>query len=590
MAKRSGGNKVKFSKLTPSEFFYNNRDMAGFGKPTHALYTGVRELFENALDACDGAGVHPDIMLRIEAEDAGKPDPKNYTITVEDNGPGMQHERIPDAFGTVLYGSKFGLRQARGMFGMGATMAILYGQITSSKPVVVSSGIDGKWHRYEISLDIKNNRPRILSHSVETKEYSGLRISITLKGDYGKAGARIRKYVKQSGLITPYATIRYRGPGGNGDDQMIIERVTDVVPKPPAYTIPHPHGSDAEAIKRMIASTFTLPAKITAADLRNAKITQDNPKKFPKRFSSARNRLIGALAHGMGLPASELVGCIPFGLDAVAGKLDWQDSNGRVVQDSDVPAGMCAMVGKDGEPLVKFLTRFQGVGPGSARTFLKHAGLDPATKVILMDDPMIISLTEALNTYEGFRSPDPSCLAPLGADLLEAGMRTMFEPDFIETIQRPPKSYSGSPFIVELGVAYGGKIPPNVAIHRFANRIPLLYSGGSDAVVKIIESVDWRRYGVQESSPLAVCSHICSTRVPYDSVAKEQVESTDEIDSEVKLAFMEVCRKMASYIRKRQLTEREAQRSSTIGKYIKATAEFGCGMIGKKVPSLEGLK
>ena len=65
-------------------------------------------------------------------------------MTVKDNGPGIDAEHIPLAFGTVLYGSKFGLKQARGMFGLGATMAILYGQITTNKPVIVKSSSDGK--------------------------------------------------------------------------------------------------------------------------------------------------------------------------------------------------------------------------------------------------------------------------------------------------------------------------------------------------------------------------------------------------------------------------------------------------------------
>ncbi|SVE03850.1 uncharacterized protein METZ01_LOCUS456704, partial [marine metagenome] len=82
--------------------------------------------------------------MSIKAVDAEKPDPKQYILTVRDNGPGIESEHVPLAFGTVLYGSKFGLKQARGMFGLGATMAILYGQITTNKAVIVKSSTDGK--------------------------------------------------------------------------------------------------------------------------------------------------------------------------------------------------------------------------------------------------------------------------------------------------------------------------------------------------------------------------------------------------------------------------------------------------------------
>ena len=54
--------------------------------------------------------------------------------------------------------------------------------------------------------------------------------------------------------------------------------------------------------------------------------------------------------------------------------------------------------------------------------------------------------------------PDPSCLAPLGEEPLEKGMRKFFKPDFFTVIQRSASAYSGFPFVVEMGIAYGGEI------------------------------------------------------------------------------------------------------------------------------------
>ena len=105
--------KEKFNQISPSEFFYSNRDLAGFSNPTRSLYTAVREFVENALDACDQKGILPDVHLTIKAVDPDKPDPKPYILTVKDNGPGIDAEHIPLAFGTVLYGSKFGLKTSK---------------------------------------------------------------------------------------------------------------------------------------------------------------------------------------------------------------------------------------------------------------------------------------------------------------------------------------------------------------------------------------------------------------------------------------------------------------------------------------------
>jgi DNA topoisomerase-6 subunit B len=51
------------------------------------------------------------------------------------------------------------------MFGLGATMAILYGQITTNKPVIVKSSVDGETQDvFELLLDIKRNKPVIVKH------------------------------------------------------------------------------------------------------------------------------------------------------------------------------------------------------------------------------------------------------------------------------------------------------------------------------------------------------------------------------------------------------------------------------------------
>src|SRR5579864_8711542 len=98
---------VTFSEISPSEFFYRNRDLAGFTNPSRALYMAVRELVENSLDACELAGMIPDVYVRIVANNSEENgEPRSYKISVADNGPGVDQHHVPRAFGKVFYGSK----------------------------------------------------------------------------------------------------------------------------------------------------------------------------------------------------------------------------------------------------------------------------------------------------------------------------------------------------------------------------------------------------------------------------------------------------------------------------------------------------
>jgi DNA topoisomerase VI subunit B len=242
-----------FAEISPSEFFYRNRDLAGFTNPARALYMAVRELVENSFDACEMAGTPPDVYVRMIAENPSPdiPDPKPYRLTVTDNGPGVAPQHVPSAFGKVFYGSKYVLRQSRGMFGLGGTMAILYGQITTNKPVVITTCHDGKKrHSFEMLIDIGENRPVVLKRSSsEADGTTGTRVDVALEGDYLRASQKIGDYFKQTALVASYANITFVDPTGQ---VTFYERATSTMPVPPKETLPHPHGIDVEAFKRIV--------------------------------------------------------------------------------------------------------------------------------------------------------------------------------------------------------------------------------------------------------------------------------------------------------------------------------------------------
>ena len=69
-------------EISVAEFFLKNRHLLGFDTPAKALVTAVKEAVDNALDACEEAGILPDIKVQV-GDRYGK-----SRVLVEDNGPG----------------------------------------------------------------------------------------------------------------------------------------------------------------------------------------------------------------------------------------------------------------------------------------------------------------------------------------------------------------------------------------------------------------------------------------------------------------------------------------------------------------------
>ena len=590
--------KEKFNQISPSEFFYSNRDLAGFSNPTRSLYTAVREFVENALDACDQKGILPDVHLTIKAVDPDKPDPKPYILTVKDNGPGIDAEHIPLAFGTVLYGSKFGLKQARGMFGLGATMAILYGQITTNKPVTVKSSVDGATQdTFELLLDIQKNKPVIVKHTTKEVSKQGLSVSICLEGDYSKAGNKIRDYVYETSLITPYASITFDDPK---DQKFSHPRFVKEIPPPPTIIRPHPHGIDVERIRRMIVeSQFEIPTiddamiekvrKDLGLSVKNLSFTAIMDKAKKKWKTLPRQvRVVIALMSFLKMDFEKLNKIRIEDIDMPNNKLfywDFGDSQSKSV-DMDPESQYYKQLTNtvQGEPLTTFLTkRFQRIGPTTAVKFAEFAGFKPEKRMGTLSNQELVNLSDSLQKFEDFMAPDSSCLAPLGEDPLEKGIKKFFNPDFTAVVQRSASAYSGFPFIIEMGIAYGGDIKSGGPhVYRYANRIPLLYDEGSDVVLKVVNDTDWGRYKVKGEPPFIIVSHICSTRIPYKTAGKENVADRPEIERELRLGLQLLSRKLAAYMSKRGQADMAKKRANLYAKYLPQIAEFCTELAGKK--------
>src|SRR5438045_1683149 len=192
---------AKQRDISVSEFFAKNRHLLGFDNPRKALLTAVKEAVDNSLDACEEAGIVPEIWVHMETTG-----PNRFKVGVQDNGPGIVKKQIPLIFGKLLYGSKFHrLRMSRGQQGIGSSAAGMYGMLTTGKPVKIISMTSEKKpaHYFEIQIDTRRNQPEIINGKGDGEDIPAGEKGAPTSPNQAMKGARPIRPVASNSTINP---------------------------------------------------------------------------------------------------------------------------------------------------------------------------------------------------------------------------------------------------------------------------------------------------------------------------------------------------------------------------------------------------
>ena len=237
--------------ISIAEFFEKNKHMLGFDSGARALVTAVKEAVDNAFDACEEAGILPDIY--IEIQEAGD----YYRLIVEDNGPGITKEQLPKIFGKLLYGSRFHAReQNRGQQGIGISAAVLYSQLTSGKPAKITSRPKGQAQAqyFELIIDTDTNEPEIsVDENTSWERPHGTRIELEMEANM-RARSSLQDYIQDTAVVNPHARIEFMEPGL--DESLKFERAEGAdLPAETEEIRPHPHGVELGTLLKMLEAT-----------------------------------------------------------------------------------------------------------------------------------------------------------------------------------------------------------------------------------------------------------------------------------------------------------------------------------------------
>ena len=243
-------------EISVSEFFAKNRHLLGFDNPRKAMLTTVKEAVDNALDACEEAGILPTLRIQLlQLEET------RFKITVQDNGPGIVRRQIENIFGKLLYGSKFHrMKMSRGQQGIGISAAGMYGLMTTGKPVKIISKTGPKKPSHEVVLkiDTSKNKAEVVSdteHPEDDKlfpEGRGTIVAIELEGKYQKGRQSVDEYLEQTAIANPHAQITYITPA---NETIEFPRAMDELPEEAKEIKPHPKGIELGTLIQMLERT-----------------------------------------------------------------------------------------------------------------------------------------------------------------------------------------------------------------------------------------------------------------------------------------------------------------------------------------------
>jgi len=531
-------------EISVSEFFLKNRHLLGFDNPRKALLTAVKEAVDNSLDACDEAGILPEISVEIRQIAA-----KRFTVAVTDNGPGIVRNQIPKIFAKLLYGSKFHrLRMSRGQQGIGISAAGMYGQLTTGKPTIIQSKIKNSksGHHIEVQIDTRQNKPVILKDqelawapefvnpsarkqdNAMTSARHGTCVTIEMEAAYARGKLSVDEYLKQCAIVNPHLRLHYRIIAAEPEgDKTSPENAKEAPAKPQKEACPPAQGTPGQP----------------GSPAREPWIT------FERATNKTPVQPFEIKPHPHGVELGMLIQML-------------KDTSAKTVK---------AALQHD----------FSRVSDRVAVEICTKAGLNPKERPAQIAHRESEALFKAIGETKLMRPPT-DCLSPIGEKEIIAGLEKEVKADFYTAVTRSPEVYRGNPFQVEAGVAYakpeasgagtgdsqglGAEEP--VRLLRFANKVPMLYMGGACAIMKAVVGINWKSYHLPQPSgslplgPMVILVHIASVWVPFTSESKEAIAHYPEIIREITFALQECGRRLAVYLsRRNRLAELERKKN-----------------------------
>jgi len=554
----------KMREVSVAEFFEKNKHLLGYENPTKSLLTIVKEGIDNSLDACDEAGILPNIKVSIKEIEArvmydiidGRGNDigefmfdKKPVLKIKDRFLKLKStDKRKDVteYMFEVTGKEYIIKEVKDENGDKSYQLFIDGE----KAKMIRSPL-GKF-----KIVMEDNGPGVVASKVPLafgKMLYGSKFH-RLRQSRGTQGIGISGVIMYSQITTgkstkivsatekEVATVELRVDVGKNSAQIISQSVEKNKDGKTGLRI------ELEAEGRYVEKGASVPEFLrqTAISNPHAKITYDGPNGkivFDRVSNQVPKQPKEILPH-------------PYGVElGILTRMAMNTSSKTV----------SGFLNND----------FSKVGEKAIAEILKIAKIEPGLKPSSLTHDDIERLHRSMQMVK-LQSPETDVLSPMGEKLIEEGLKKEVKAEFFVAVTRPPAVYRGNPFQVEVGIAYGGELQPEgpAQIIRFANKVPLLYHGGDCATTESVMETDWKRYGFNQTGknipngPIVFLVHFASVWVPYTSEGKQAIADYPEIVKEIKLALQEAGRRISVYVKKKGMVKEHQKTSLLYQRYL----------------------
>jgi len=431
-----------------------------------------------------------------------------YRISVHDNGCGMKYNQVPDMFGRVLAGSKYVVKQARGKFGLGAKMALIWSKKSTGQPIEIttahslSESISPSFVTFcKLDIDIHKNEPNVIKHEkLPNKDgWRGTQVDLIVGGSWSSYKARVLQYMQQLAVITPYAQFGLNFVCEENKKRSFsrnFERRSTAMCEEPKEVKHHPKSIDNVILSQLLSRACERGCQMTLLKFLKTELSCID--------ASLADRLQSEFIARRKLDPDAVIHC-----DEVLEKNMIQDL-GEMLREAVFPDPKSDCLSPAGE---------YNLNLGIMKEF----------------NPKLIATSKS---KPGIYSGHPF--------IVEAAVALGLESDKNDNAK------------------------PGVQVYRFANRIPLIFEAGSDVANVVARDLKWTDYLIQPSKErIAVFVSIVSTKIPFKDTGKEFIGAEiTEIKKAVKTTLQacgqQLKRKVAQ---QREVSEREG-RLKNFEKYV----------------------